>query len=217
VTKGSTAPSNAFQNFVWAMTDTAGALVRFYAWANGGWAAQHALVPGSMMLWRGALPNFATFDGGDGGALGQYSGPMWRAVTEMDGRFPIGVGALPTPSTTTIALAAQGGEEEHVLSAAEGGAGHMHYTGRYVGTTNYSNCDLVMPTAPNMVVPSMAGMAHHSENVPFAADVSTAAGLITKVFDDPNVTTDAHTNMPPYLGVYFLERTARTHYWEPAT
>ena len=45
-----------------------------------------------------------TFDGGEAGAIGDASGPMWQIDTAYAGRSPMGPGAIPDTSKTLAAL-----------------------------------------------------------------------------------------------------------------
>ena len=107
---------------VWKQLGSDGRPIRDYVFVGGLWLSRHTLEPGSIMLWGSALPNFASFDGGDAGALSVVSGPMWEEVTELRAKFPIGAGTLP--SGTVLAVGDTGGEEKHVLTIPEIPAHH---------------------------------------------------------------------------------------------
>src|SRR6478609_2547918 len=73
---------------VWLQLDSLGRPVRFYYFSSGAWLSLHPMVPGATMIWTTALPNFATFDGGDANPISPVSGPMWEEVTELRARMP---------------------------------------------------------------------------------------------------------------------------------
>ena len=174
---------------VWKQLDSSGNPVRDYVFVGGLWLSRHTLEAGSIMLWASALPDFTTFDGGDGGALSLISGPMWAEVTELRARFPIGVGTLP--SGTALAVGDTGGEEKHVLTIPEIPA-HTH-------------------DGPANEADSTSGGDYHAawtENdgttpvLPPRATGSTGGGL-------------GHNTMPPYYTVYFLKRTIKQYFAVP--
>lgn len=121
VVTSATPPSDTTQ--VWLQLDSLGRPVRFYTFAQGSWLSLHPTVPGFIMIWPTALPDFTTFDGGDANAPGAASGPMWQQFTGLNAKFPIGAGTLP--STTVVPVGGTGGEEVHVLTVAELAA-HTH-------------------------------------------------------------------------------------------
>jgi hypothetical protein len=174
---------------VWKQLDSSGNPVRDYVFVGGLWLSRHTLESGVIVEWDEALPNFATFDGGDANPLSAISGPMWEEVTELRARFPIGAGTLP--SGTALAVGDTGGEEKHILTIPELPA-HTH-------------------DGPANEADSTSGGDYHAawtENdgttpvLPPRATGSTGGGL-------------GHNTMPPYYTVYSLRRTARQFYAVP--
>lgn len=193
VSVSSTKPSDTTQ--AWLQLDSLGRPVRLYFFAQGAWLSMHPLVPGHTMIWTTALPDFTTFDGGDANGIGPASGAMWETV--LSGKFPLGVGTLP--STATVAVGDVGGNDvttitptidnlpphTHIcaaISAAGGsGSGAELFQANEVANVSQSNVNLVTNNAGGTGTP-------------------------------PVVTPYVTTNLPPYQAVYFLRRTARQFY-----
>lgn len=100
---------------------------RVYHWDAGisAWVSKHPYAFGTnvTLFWLGALADIDTFDGGEVGAVGAASGPMWAVETLMAGKVAIGAGALPSGASLTIGDT--GGEDKHTLTIAELAA-HTH-------------------------------------------------------------------------------------------
>lgn len=171
----------------WLQLDQFGRPVRVYWFAVGAWLSLHPQPPGFVMPWFAAVPDFTTFDGGDVNALSPISGPMWERITDSDivARFPLATGTLA--SGLVVAQGDTGGEEKHVLTIPELPE-HTHTADTGDTTGADEGGDFVTsggPTAP-----------HDPINL-----------TINNTGDDV-----AHNNMPPYVGMCWLRRTARMFY-----
>lgn len=185
VTVSTTKPANTTQ--AWLQLDSFGRPVRLYYFAQGAWLSLHPDVPGKIIIWDSALPDFTEFDGGDAGPAGPLSGPMWEEVTELRAKFPIGAGTLP--SATVLSVGDTGGEEKHSLLEVEMPP-HVHsYQTIVQGTTGPFDD------------------THGTALAPFATRQTQSAGGSGT---PPAVTP--HNNMPPYYVVYMLRRTSRLFY-----
>lgn len=210
---------------VWGKLDALGRIVRYYMYYNGSWIAAHPLVPGFTMIYTGALPDFTTFDGGSPGAVGLYSGPMWEVNTTIHGtdteatmtaRFPIAVGKLQT-SGTAIAVTNTGGEEHHVLTAAEGGP-HRHA----IGAMSANHQQIAVETGGTFTHQAGYAPGGSGDVTPAAvADVGAfGQGFLQTDYGDNTIASgvqgdvEGHDTIPPYVGVWFLRRTARQFYVE---
>lgn len=187
VTMSSTKPVDTTQ--AWYQLDSLGRPVRLYTFAQGAWLSLHPCVPGFTMIWTSALPNFNTFDGGDANALSPISGPMWEVVTALAARVPLGAGTLPI-STTVVAIGDTGGEEKHVITTAELPI-HNH------PRNNENKTEIATLTVPGDTIDTNFGTTQNGKTT----------GITGNTGGD-----QAHQNMPPYLGVAFLRRTARLFY-----
>lgn len=170
----------------WLQLDSLGRPSRVYVFAQGLWLSLHPIAPSFVMIWPDALPDFTTFDGGDASPDSPISGPMWKQLTTINGRVPLGAGALPT-SGTIVNFGNTGGEETHLLKSGESGvAAHTH--------------DLVSYSL-------ISGSNFNS-----GGNNDRGGGVTAGVTGGAKDATTPHNNLQPYLGVYFLQRTQRLFY-----
>lgn len=186
----------------WFRLDTLGRPTQLYYFAQGSWLSMHPDISGKIIIWAGALPDFTTFDGGDSNPRGPSSGPMWQlANTALDGsgtailagQFPLGAGTLP--STKVITNGTTGGEESHVLTVPELPSATVPVTILNFPTGRFAASGAAVIPPPPYVVPN---------NDP---DSTTSSGTLPIGGSDT-----PHNTMPPYYGVYFLQRTGRLFY-----
>ena len=203
VTVSASKPADTEQ--AWLQLDTIGRPTRLYYFSQGAWLSQHPSVPGMIQIWVNALPDFTTFDGGDANALSAISGPMWQvavdaSTTPITARFPIAVGTLP--SLLALAVGDKGGEENHSLTLAES-APHSHTVPIYKDGMNIP--DFV--TGHGVVL-------GESGTRPGGLPLSTLPTDTQGGTGSPAVVSP-HNTMPPYIAVYFLQRTSRLFYSVP--
>lgn len=207
---------------------TAGGVPRFpgyvFVWhaVLGHWVSRNAInaSDASRRLYVGANTSIDTYDGGDGGAPGAASGPMWARDTLFDGRFPIGVGDIPgssplasivSPLDTTDSLGASG-EYKHVLTAPEV-EGHFHG----VGTDGQpgGGDPPIMISRPWSTAPT--SYTERFEDTPGTdswgdgGPISSGTMSTTDPIQGP-VPSNGHNTMPPFIGVFVIKRTAREFY-----
>jgi hypothetical protein len=187
-----TAPGADDRNKLWIKTSS-GAPVRQYVFYNGAWVWPHNIpaADGRVIIYTGSAASIDTLDGGTSGVAKSASGPFWEIVTELSGRFPLGVGTLE--SGTSVAVTDTGGEEKHTLIQDEL-PDHEHI----LTVNEFNNWDSSNASAAQFLLGDQVVQSANSSK--------------------PNVTVDgggsdeAHNNMPPYYGVYFIKRTARQYY-----
>lgn len=196
ITVSSTHPSDTTQ--AWLKLDSLGRPTQLYYFAQGAWLSIHPAVPGTTILWKDALPNFDTFDGGDANALSQISGHMWDQVTDANARIPIGVGTLP--SGAVIAVAGTGGEEKHTITVSELPA-HSHFV---------SNIDQSLSALTPANFLAKGNLPDDAQSF----DYNLYGTATTPTIGNSSNTGggQASNNMPPYYGVYLLRRTTRLYY-----
>lgn len=215
-------------SFIWARLDDVGRFIGLYWFAQGAWLSPHPIAPGLTQWWFNTLPTFTTFDGGDANALSAISGPMWQQAKTPNGtviaaQFPIAAGTLPAPPAGTglvLNPGDTGGEQLHVLSAAEGGFNptHTHVTGRW--KTNTGGLDLTdkhfsLIGAAN---PAPSGQAREMAGVDWPRtieDISAQGGdytVTSPAIEPADFALTGHNTMPPYVVGYLLQRTARMFY-----
>lgn len=200
----------------WLRLDSFGNPVRIYFFAQGAWLSPHPLLPGFTMLWNQALPNFTTYDGGDASIppFSAITGQMWQLMAAttngldlggkkpgdagyvnpqvMVAQFPVGVGTFPAPpagSGVMVSVAGTGGFDQHVLAAAEVPA-HTHQVG-----SQDSTADVGGDIAQEFVRSFGSGTGPPATSSSFGSTPNNAFGTL-----------------PPYYGVYFLQRTNRLFY-----
>jgi hypothetical protein len=195
VVVSATKPADITQT--WFQLDTFGRPVRLYQFAVGSWLSQHPLPPGFVMIWIGPLPDFTGFDGGDGSATSDTTGPMWQSPPQdgsgnatLVAQVPLGTGTLP--SGKVVAAGTTGGEENHVLSVAEL-ALHTHNTALI-----QTNLSAASGTTPTLCSTTLTGSG--------VTQTPTDNGSNT------GIAGNGHNTLPPYYGVSFLQRTARLFY-----
>jgi len=206
VTVSSTPPADTTR--AWLKVDTDLFAVRLYNFAGGYWVARHPIEPGMTMIWSGGLPDLDTFDGGAAGSVTKISGPMWEidsvihtnTVAPFVARYPIAVGQMPT-SLTALAVGDTGGEEKHTLTAQESPP-HKH--------------DISLSYGPQSGSATQCLLKNPSEGSAVTKTTESAMGDPTTAVPGTTTPTAAapHNNMPPYVAVYYLRRTSRTHYAE---
>lgn len=182
---GPTTPGPDDRDKPWFRTNADGTPDRWYVYVSGAWIAKNPTPVGATWIFTGIEADITTFDGGEAGAVTATTGPMWERDTAFDARFPVGVGTLP--STATIAVTGTGGEEKHKLIEEEIPA-HDH------------NLPIVMST-------KVSPKTLHAESG------SEVGGVAPEVFGgDSTGATVEHNNLPPYVGVFFIRKTARLYY-----
>lgn len=187
---GPTTPAPDDQDKPWFRTNADGTPDRLYVYSGGSWVAKHAIPAGAVWLYEGSEGSIPTFDGGEAGVVTATGGPMWEKVSQLDGRFPIGPG---TVGSTTIGVGDTGGTHEHTLTM-ENIPKHTHsIDGRpYIGTGNITPVKVIIDDDYNPAVTN-------------AQDTGSAGG-------QSDGTTKVVPHLNPYRGIFFIRKTARTHY-----
>lgn len=188
---GNTEPAPADRGWPWFRLESDGTPDRVYIYANGQWLSRHPDFVGKVVMWEGDIANIATLDGGEAGAVSTTSGPFWERVTEMDARFPIGPGTLP--STTVVAVGDQGGEEKHSLTVAEL-APHTHP----VEGSGFQ--DGATPSARKIIIDDEHNSSANNSVTESTGGSGTPAAVVP------------HNTMPPYNAIWFIRRTQRIFY-----
>lgn len=162
---------------------------QWYVYFNGEWVWEHE-VPASSnerRIWVGSTVDLETYDGGSAGAVTATTGPFWEVDTDFAARFPLGVGTLPL-SGTVVNVTDTGGVDTVTLTTAQIPA-HLH---------TISNAYAAQVGSGGGAIIGFSG---------------TGTGVVatTPVNSDSTGGGTAHSNTPPYIGVYFIKRTARVY------
>lgn len=196
-----TAPGADDQDKLWIKL-SGGAPVRQYVYYNGAWVWPHALPPNDsrLQIYKGSSADIDKLDGGSAGAVGSATGPFWEIDTDLSGKFPLGVGTLP--SGTAVDSGTTGGSETVTLTSDQL-PDHEH-----LGEAYYRISGGTEPSDPSgLATNKFHENDGHTTNL---TNTFTIAGVVTT--STVGTTGQAHTNMPPYYGVFFLKRTARQYY-----
>lgn len=194
---GSTKPAAELNAYPWFRTTDG----RWYFY-SGGWITpnpeQSLLV---RRIWVGDLTQLQSYDGGDTGSPSDRSGPMWEVDSAFAGRAPVGVGSLD-PSGTAVAVLGTGGKDQVTLTDA------MMPTTAIVPLDSNNN-----PISDRTVQKSGDSFGLPFQNGDFSG--SGSGGRMTDVNLRINGGGGAAPTMPPYIGTYFIKRTARVYYLIP--
>lgn len=219
------APGN---NVSWQKLDTLGRPLGIYYFAQGAWLRLHQVASGLTMWWFANLPDFTTFDGGDGNALSAISGPMWQQAVDgnsnlIQAAFILTPGTLP--SGTVAGIGGSGGEEKHILVPGED-VPHQHLMANTDGGGNNAlnsgpifvnqkgngngNTDLDYQLYGSATIPTLGSTAAAGGVTP--PPVPTGPGVVTPTGYTTQYQAKAHNTMPPYVVGYLLQRTTRLFY-----
>lgn len=191
-----TTPGVDDQDKPWLKLNADGTPDRIYRYANGYWLSKHPAFAGQLVIWEGAVADIPTLDGGEAGTVTAISGPMWERVTELDGKFPLGVGTLAVSGTVVAEGASGGVDRQDVIVTVAQLPPHQH--------------DLAVEQKGN-TVDTEAGFLRvgGSLEVEWSPNNSSRAGWTRSEGDGDPIVLD---QMPPYYAVYFLRKTARQYY-----
>lgn len=184
---GADTPAPDDQDKPWFKFDANGLPERWYAYVGGAWIARHPEAPGGIKLYLGTEASITTYDGGEAGTVTATTGPMWEKVSDFDAKFPVGVGSFA--SGTAVAASGTGGEEKHTITQAE-----------------LPNVTLTVALQERTNVPGAGS------NKAYSVEGNVAATPLVTSSLNGGVTQVAGNNLPPYVGTFFIRRTARTHY-----
>lgn len=183
---GPDTPAPDDQDKPWLKTDASFVPDKWYTYVGGSWISKHPIPAGAVWMYEGVEASIDTYDGGEAGTVTATTGPMWEKVSALNGRFPLGPGTLE--SGTAVAVTNTGGAEKHELVEAE--LPHIAIQSR-------QRNDLVDGGG------SIALLDH---------DTVGTVVTVDEFGGDEDGATTPHNNMPPYYGIFFIRKTARTHY-----
>jgi len=181
---GDTEPSASDRDKPWVRT-ISGQPDRIYVYENG-WISKHNTPAGGSerRIWVGTESDLETYDGGGTGTVSSITGPMWEVDPSFAAAFPVGMGSF-TGGTIVNDSNKTGGADEVTLTEAQLPA-HSH------------------PFTLNGYNSSQDGNSGNE----YGFDGTSAQSLTT----DDSGGGNAHNNLPPYYGVYFIKRTGRIYY-----
>jgi microcystin-dependent protein len=208
---GNDVPDAADQDKPWIRTDAYGNFDRIYTF-YGAWVSPHPTPPSSCerRLWVCAEADVWAYDGGDGTDPGSSpptatTGAMWEVDHDFDARVPLGPGTLPMCSEV-VGVGDTGGEDQHLLTWDEAKPEpHTH-------KLTVEDSDVTDVVDPGELRAGSGVEIHWMSAIVDGDEVAiTRENAITdnSYGDQAN---EPHNNMPPYIGVFFIKRTARVYY-----
>lgn len=184
---GKTTPAPEDQGKPWLRLNSDNTPDRWYVFTNGAWLAPHSSAEGTIILYEGTEASIDTFDGGEAGVIASTTGPMWAKVSGMEGRFPVFPGTL---GTTVIGVNSTGGVHEVTLTEP--------HIPKHTHEIKYN---------------SQQDVGVDTNRIRHLLTQSGSLEFETKSWGgDVDGNTVAHTNLPPYVGKWFLKKTARKYY-----
>lgn len=209
---GSNLPDPADQDKPWVRTSADGTLDGLYTY-NGVWCRPHPTpYSGSeRRMWVGTEEALWAYDGGDGSDPStspptDTTGAMWVVDTTFAFKMPLGVGTNATTydgnPASSVAVTGTGGAERHTLTEAELAA-HDHFL---------ANQDM-SGASSGSVLSGTNYLAANSDSEGSTAGywLRGTATLPTTGLSSETGSGTSHQNMPPYVGVYFIKRSARKY------
>lgn len=202
-TFGKDTPDSSSRDRPWIRLNANGSLDRIYVFWNGLWVAPHQTpAAGSeRRIWVGTTGALETYDGGASGDVTDVSGPFWEVDTAFEAKFPVGVGTFE--STATVSVNGTGGAEQTTLLVGNLAA-HAHIIA------------IEQEGSSGIEVPSEATgyfRGKGSETLQFVeGGSSTNSGNTREDGGNAEGEAEPFSNLPPYIGVYFIKRTARVYY-----
>lgn len=192
------AATPAISDKVWVRLLADGSIDRIYKVVAGAWKSRHPVMVGATLLWTGSQSAIATLDGGTAGTATIDTGPFWEEVTAAIGRTAVhpdpsrillqNQSVTPSGGGTPVnflGVLGTGGEESHTLTKNELPQ-HQHTAGT-TAVLNGTGGALTFASGPGVAI-STGNMANTTP------------------------TDQAHQNMQPYIGMFYIRRTQRIFY-----
>jgi hypothetical protein len=190
INTGDSTPAAEDRDKPWLRTNSDGTPDGVWQFYNGYWVKQHSDFVGKVVMYEGTLVSIDTIDGGEAGAVTNISGPMWEVVSEMAARSPMHPGTLP--SGLVVHVGDDLGEEKHVQIITEM-IQHSHdITAWTSGATGGDGGQILNEPDPGVEVTK-------------TTEPEGGASATDPIPDGMNV-------VHPVRGIWFIRKTARTHY-----
>lgn len=189
-------PAVADRDKLWHKTIAGAPSGHIFKFFDGVWMARNLSEPAGdeRRIFIGTENDIWSYDGGNGDnptvtPPTDATGAMWEKDAVFDFRMPLGAGT--SPAGTIVLSGGTGGEETHLLTVAEIPA-HQH--SEFCAD---SSADAIGGAGANR---RTFGLASTTDGIDSNISTSSVGG------------GTAHNNMPPFVGVFFIKRTARIFY-----
>lgn len=202
---GDTVPDADNRIFPWLRT-VGGYPDDWYVFVGGAWYSEYKRAPaegvggfGIRVAYTGTESSLLTFDGGEATPIGVGSGPFWEVDHAFDGRVPVGPGSLP--SGASVALGSSSGDDVITIGSANVPP-HVHAI--TIGDSGGSNSDVIEPDqAGSFRVAGGNSLQYRSFWSSTFVGFTRSAGTAS--------TPTPLDNMQPYVGAFWIKRTARVY------
>lgn len=199
---GSSTPAAEDQNKPWVKVSVDGSPDGLYTFFNGVWVRPHALEPSAAYyraLWFGTEEQLRSFDGGDGStdAPTEFTGAMWEIDSSYPASFLCTVGSFAASG----ALAVTGQLTDTSVAGVDKVTLAIDQIPSHTHEMIWDRQDSAGGSQGSVVYDG-------TDNGATADDISRnteAAGGLNSV-------TTPHNNLPPFVGVYLIRRSARRFY-----
>lgn len=203
---GDTVPDAANRIFPWLRT-VGGYPDDWYVFVGGAWYSEYKRAPaegvgsfGVRWAYTGTEASLLTFDGGEATPIGVGSGPFWEVDHDFDGRVPVCPGNLP--SGASVALGDSAGND--VITIGSGNIPpHVHAI--TIGQSGGGNSDIIAPDQAGSFRVGGGG------TMQYLSTWSSPYVGYTRESGGSSGTPDPLNNMQPYVGAFWIKRTARVY------
>ena len=198
---GPDTPSAIDRDKLWVKT-VGGYPTKNFVYYTGKWVWPHEVQPGDgrAVIYTGTLASINTIDGGNTNAVSLFDGPFWEVNSVFDAAFPVGVGNFA--SGTAITPGGTGGLEKVTLASNEIPE-HIHDGKAYIRGTKTTTV-----TDPS----GNSDYFYHENDGHTNSATHSYAEAGVQTTELVGTSGESHDNVPPFVGVYFISRTARQYY-----
>ena len=200
---GDTVPAVSDQDKPWIRT-IGNAPDKIYVYESGYWLSRHPVPADSYERRICTTAQLAEYDGGGVGTATTFTGPFWEVDPDFSAVFPVGVGTFA--SGTDVDNGGTGGEDKTTLTSSQL-PNHQHDGKAYYASEQSA-------ASSNSTDPSgnADDCEHESKGHTAGSGVGFSVAGVRTEGSLVGGSGEAHDNLPPYRGVYFIKRTIRQYY-----